>query len=158
MVDKNYQIRQRTSQFFAAQLITQEWAQPQDAEHKLFEAASDIKDAEGHTLVTAYALLRPDGQWSLMLINKDYDHPHQVKIGFHDAGTKAEGSFAGPLTMVTFGKAQYRWHPARKDGYADPDGPPVKSVVSGGADALYTLPPASINILRGQVLLGVAHQ
>ncbi len=28
MVDKNFEIRQRTSQYFAAQLITQEWVQP----------------------------------------------------------------------------------------------------------------------------------
>jgi hypothetical protein len=30
----------------------------------------------------AYAALRPDGQWSVMLINKDYDHPHP---GAHSA-------------------------------------------------------------------------
>ena len=33
MVDEHYQIKQRTSQFFAAQMMTQEWAQPVDAEH-----------------------------------------------------------------------------------------------------------------------------
>ena len=70
MVDKDYQITKRTSQFFAAQLLTQEWAEPGDAEHKLFAASSDVKDSDGHVLVTAYALLRPDGQWSLLLINK----------------------------------------------------------------------------------------
>jgi hypothetical protein len=26
-----------------------------------------------------------DGQWALLLINKDYDHAHSVKIEFHDA-------------------------------------------------------------------------
>ena len=55
-------------------MLTQEWSQPVDAEHQLFTAASDIKDADGHVLVTAYAVLRPDGQWSLLLINKDYDN------------------------------------------------------------------------------------
>jgi hypothetical protein len=151
MVDRNYQIRQRTSQFFAAQLITQQWAQPQDAEHRLFRAASDIKDAAGHTLVTAYALLRPDGQWSLLVMNRDYDHAHAVSIVFHDAEVSLDHPFAGPVTMITFGKAQYQWHPARKDGYADPDGPAVRSVVRGGPDAVYTLPPASVNVIRGQV-------
>lgn len=151
MVDRNYQIRQRTSQFFAAQLITQQWAQPQDAEHRLFRAASDIKDAAGHTLVTAYALLRPDGQWSLLVMNRDYDHAHAVSIVFHDAEVSLDHPFAGPVTMITFGKAQYQWHPARKDGYADPDGPAVRSVVRGGPDAVYTLSPASVNVIRGQV-------
>jgi hypothetical protein len=150
MTDKNYQIRQRISQYFAAQMLTQEWAQPKDAAHKLFAASSDIKDAEGHVLVTAYAVLRPDGQWSLMLINRDYDRAHAVHIVFQDdKGT--HGGFAGTVTMLTFGKAQYQWHSARRDGYADPDGPPVKSIVTGGADVLYTLPPASLNVIRGQI-------
>ena len=150
MVDKNYQILQRTSQFFAAQLITQEWAQPVDAEHRLFRATSDIKDADGHTLVTAYALQRPDGQWSLMLINKDYDHEHQVRLNFHDETSGVDWFLVGPVSAVTFGKAQYRWHPDRKNGYADPDGPPVRSTVSGNASTLYTLPAASLTVLRGK--------
>jgi hypothetical protein len=151
MVDRDYQIRSRTSQFFAAQLLTQEWAQPVDAEHRLFTASSDIKDSDGHVLVTAYAVLRPDGQWSLMLINKDYDTPHPVRITFHDGDTNADRSFTGPVTMVMFGKAQYQWQPARKEGYADPDGPAVTSTLSGGAGAQYSLPPASITVLRGKV-------
>jgi hypothetical protein len=151
MVDKDYQITKRASQFFAAQLLTQEWAEPGDAEHKLFTAASDVRDSEGHTLVTAYPLLRPDGQWSLLLINKDYDHPHGVKIVFHDAGSNSDSSFAGGAAMITFGKTQYVWHPARKNGYADPDGPPVTSPATGGPGAVYTLPPASISVLRGKI-------
>jgi hypothetical protein len=150
MTDQKYQIRQRTSQFFAAQLMNQEWVQPKDADHQLFAASSDVKDSEGHTVVTAYAVLRPDGQWSLMLINKDYDHPHQVHIVFQD-DKNGQSAFAGAVTMLTFGKAQYQWHSARREGYADPNGPPVKSTITGGADVLYTLPPASLNIVRGKV-------
>jgi len=150
MTDRSYQIRQRISQFFAAQLITQEWVEPKDASHRLFAASSDVKDPEGHVLVTAYAVLRPDRQWSVMLINKDYDHAHQLRITFQD-DTGGSSSFVGPVTVLTFGKAQYQWHSARKDGYADPDGPPVKSTVTAGADVLYTLPPASLNVIRGQV-------
>lgn len=150
MTDRNYQIRQRTSQFFAAQLITQEWVQPNDEDHQLFAASSDLKDGDGHVFVTAYAVKRPDRQWSLMLINKDYDHPHAVRIVFEGADG-LHRSFVGPVTMLTFGKARYQWHPARRDGYADPDEPPVKSSVSGDPDALYTLPPASLNVVRGQI-------
>jgi len=155
MVDKDYQITKRTSQFFAAQLLTQEWAEPGDAEHKLFAASSDVKDSDGHVLVTAYALLRPDGQWSLLLINKDYDHPHAVKIVFRDAASNSDSSFVDGATMITFGKAQYVWHPARKNGYADPDGPPSTSTLTAGPGAVYPLPPASINVLRGRVESGL---
>jgi len=150
MVDEKYKTVRPTSQFFAAQLLTGEWTEPVDAEHRLFRAASDVKDSEGHVLVTAYALLRPDGQWALMLINKDYGQPHQVRVVFHDAQSNRDDTFAGPVTMITFGKAQYQWHPDRKRGYADPDRPPVKSTLTGSPDRLYALPAASLTILRGK--------
>jgi hypothetical protein len=149
-VNRDYEIKQPTSQFFAAQLITQEWAQPTDSEHQVFTATSDLRDGEGHLLVTAYALLRPDGEWSLLLINKDYDHAHDVRVSFHDGATGRYGFFDGTITVVTFGKSQYQWHPAKKEGYADPDGPALKSSVPGGPEARYALPPASINVLRGR--------
>jgi hypothetical protein len=151
MTDQDYQIRQRTSQFFAAQLITQEWVEPKDEEHKLFAASSDIKDEAGHILVTAYAVQRPDGQWSLMLINKDHDHSQSVRISFDDGAMK-ERFLAGPVTVLSFGKAQYQWHPGRRNGYAKPDDPPEKSLLQGGRDTLYTLPAASLNVLRGRLV------
>lgn len=151
MVDKNYEIQRKTSQYFAAQLITQEWVQPKDAEHLLFRAASDLRDSEGHVLVTAYPVLRPDGQWSLLVINKDHDNEHPVRIQFHDDDAKDKLAFTGPVTMITFGKTQYLWHPNRKQGYADPDGPAATSTIQGTANTIYALPPASVTVLRGKI-------
>jgi hypothetical protein len=148
MTDQNYVIRQPTSQFFGAQMLTKEWVQPVDAEHQVYRAASDVKDADGHVLVTAYAVKRPDAEWGLMLINKDYDHAYDVKVVFSDGNTK---SFAGPVDVITFGKAQYQWHPARRNGYADPDGPVGRSITQGGLDAQYTVPAASVTVLRGKI-------
>jgi F5/8 type C domain len=150
-VDERYTIRQRTSQFFAAQMITQKWVQPKNAEHRLFTASSDLRDKKGNVLVTAYPVLRPDGQWSLMVINRDYDSAHDVRIVFRDDSAQHESEFAGPLEIVTFGKAQYQWHPARRNGYADPDGPPVSNTVNAGTGVKYTLPPASLNIICGRL-------
>ncbi len=151
MVDDQYVIQQPTSQFFAAQLITQEWAQPTDAMHLQYLATSDIKDARGHTLVTAYALHRPDGQWSLMLINKDHDHPHQVRVGFRADEGKQDSYFRGQVTEITFGREQYQWHPDRKRGHASPDGPAKSMVLQGEEDTRYELPPASLTVLRGKL-------
>ncbi len=151
MVDDQYQIEQPTSQYFAAQLITQEWAEPKDAEHRQFLASSDLKDEQQHVLLTAYALQRPDGQWSVMLINKDHDHAHGVHIKFTGIGGPAGSFFSGPVTMTTFGKEQYQWHAARKKGHADPDGPAVKSTVVAGANTEYNLPAASLTVIRGNL-------
>ena len=150
MVDETYQIVERTSQFFATQLITQEWAQPIDSKHRLYRAASDVKDSEGHVLVTAYALQRPDGQWSLMLINKDYEHAHQVRLTFHDEDSHRDRFLAGPVTMISFGKAQYQWHADRKRGHADPDGPPITSTLTADENTRYNLSAASLTIVRGR--------
>jgi hypothetical protein len=148
MTDEKYEIKQPTSQFYAAKLLTQEWSQPIDAPHQVFNAASDVKDPDGNVLITAYAVKRPDGKWAVMLINKDHHHAHEVRVRFQDTTQKF---FSGSTEMITFGKAQYQWHPARRNGYADPDGPPVTSTVHGGGDALYSLPAASITVLRGRI-------
>ena len=150
-MDSNYQTKQYTSQYFASQLITQEWAQPGNGTHKVFAATSDITDPAGHVLVTAYSLLRPDGQWALMLINKDQMNSHEVQIVFQNAG-EATQHFSGPVDRITFGSEQYQWHPAPlpTGGSADPDGPPSRSKISAAAGTAYTLPKASITVLRGK--------
>jgi hypothetical protein len=146
----DWTIRGKTSQFFAADMLTHEWCEPKDADHKLFRANSDIEDSAGHKLVTAYAALRPDGQWALMIINKDYDHPHTVNIIFRDADNARISGFVGPVDRITFGKEQYLWHPALRDGYADPAGPEARSTLTPGTQE-FVLPAASMTVLRGHV-------
>src|SRR5262245_59320810 len=47
--------------------MTQDWAQPINRWHKLYAANSDIKGGNGHQIVTAYAVKRPDQRWAMML-------------------------------------------------------------------------------------------
>ena len=148
-VDKEYQVQQRTAQFFASQLINLEWVQPGSGAHRVFPAESDVLDPAGHALVTAYALQRPDGQWSVMLVNKDQENAHPVRIAFEDASAKTARSFAGPVGVVSFGSEHYVWRPHEKGGVADPDGPPVRSTLTASAESTYVLPKASITVLRG---------
>jgi hypothetical protein len=147
----NLQLQQPLSQFFASQLINLEWVQPGDGAHRLFPAASDIEDGAGHNLVTAYAALRPDQQWSLMLVNKDQENSHKVRIVFHDAKQNTDASFAGPVDMISFGSTQYQWHPNVNGGTADPDGPPSRSTVSVSPGSEFELPKASVTVLRGSL-------
>ena len=113
-VDPNYQIQQPTSQFFASQLINLEWVQPGNGTHRTFSASTDIEDAAKHAIVTAYAVLRPDGQWSLLVINKDQGQSYPVHIIFHDAATDSDRSFGGTVDVISFGSDQYQWHPSRE--------------------------------------------
>jgi hypothetical protein len=156
--DRDFKIKQLLSQYFVSQLLNVEWVQPGDGVHKLFPAASDIRDGAGHTLVTTYAVLRPDGQWSLLIINKDQENAHTVNVSFDDAQKKAAATFAGPVSVTTFGKAQYAWHPNLNGGTADPDGPPAKSTVTAGAGTIFTLPAASVSVIRGAIATPKAPQ
>src|ERR1700687_5467144 len=102
-------------------------------------------------VVTSYAVLRPDGQWSLLVVNKDQENAHTVTIAFDDAEKKTSAMFAGPLSVTTFGKAQYAWHPNLNGGTADSDGPAAKSSVNAEPRTKFALPAASVTVLRGSV-------
>jgi hypothetical protein len=167
-VDANYQIQQPLAQFFVAQLINLEWAQPGGGDHQVFAAKSDVQDGAGHDLVTAYAAKRPDGQWSLMIVNRDQETPHRVRIVFDGPSEKAN-SFTGPVEISTFGSAQYQWHPSQtrfmahaeagaqntivttSKGWADPDGPIVHAKFSADKSTIYDLPAASVVVIRGNI-------
>jgi hypothetical protein len=171
-VDASYKIQQPLAQFFVAQLINLEWAQPGGGEHQVYSAKSDVEDGAGRELVTAYALKRPDGEWSLLAVNRDQENSHRVRISFRGAfpGTPdASAGFAGPVEIAIFGSAQYKWNPPRTrfmahaeiaaaptvvaytNGTADPDGPILRSTQDGAKDTIYDLPAASVVVIRGSI-------
>lgn len=151
-LDKDYRVVNYPPQYLAAQVITKEWVQPVDAPHGMFRATSDVTDDSGNVLVTAYALGRPDGQWSVMLINKDHDNDRAVSVSFADSKAKNAWHFAGTVDRIIFGPNEYQWHDEQGGrGHADPDGPASKSTVQGGGDVRYTLPKASVVVLRGHI-------
>jgi hypothetical protein len=152
--DRDFKIGQPLSQYFASQLINLEWVQPGNGTHKVFAATSDVSDGAGHSLVTAYPVLRPDGQWSLLVINKDQENAQTVGISFEDEEKKTSAAFTGTVNFTTFGKAQYQWHANVKGGTADPDGPALKSTVNASAGTKFTLPAASVTVIRGSVAAG----
>ena len=128
-VDKDYNIAQPLSQFFASELINREWIEPGPQENTIFPASSAIGDGAGHMLVTAYADLRPDGQWSLMLVNRDQEAAHTLHIAFHNKASIL--GYSGDVHAMTFGKAQYAWHPEEVFPMSHPEHPNEPVIVSG---------------------------
>jgi len=145
------QIRGYTSPYYAARMINQEWVQHRSGVHHMFPSSTDIKDSEGNLLVTSYAVYRPDGNWSLMLVNRDETTAHSVRVVFDDAKTRQTVSFTGPVTLVTFGSEQYVWINDGLNSRADPDNPPVASTVRGDTGSVFKLPKASITVLRSKI-------
>ena len=151
VADKSYNITGYTSPYYAAHMINREWVQHRSGVHRMFPSSTGIKDSEGNVLVTSYAVHRPDGNWSLMLVNRDEAEAHTVRVSFEEATSTRSASFSGPVTRVTFGSEQYVWRNDGENSHADPDGPPVASTIDGGPRATFTLPKASITVLRGRV-------
>jgi hypothetical protein len=168
-IDKNYEVQQYLSQYFASQLINLEWIKPGDGQHRVFPAKGDLTDGAGRALLTAYALDRPDGEWSLLIVNRDQSTAHQFRISFRDDAAHSAKSFVGPVAISTFGQEQYKWHPAstvfmahsasaaqqsviaNTKGYADPDGPAMHTTRDASAETSYEIPAASMMVVRGNV-------
>ncbi len=167
--DDQYTIKGYTSFYFAAQLLNNQWVLHHSGVHKMFPASLDIKDADGNQLVTSYAVLRPDGNWSIMLVNRDENSPHTIRVAFDGikaSPTKTKGkrsamqttgaattSFIGPVTLTTFGAEQYVWMNDGLNSRPEPDHAPVGAVIAADAGTVFTLPKASITVLRGQTLV-----
>jgi hypothetical protein len=162
-VHSDYSVDQPLSQFYASQMINQEWLQA-DGTNQIFAAVSDITDGAAHSLITAYASKREDGRWSVMLVNRDQDGGHHVVLEF-TAGAGAAAHFAGSVDEAVFGREQYAWHPSQRSfnahapqsgdeapeiyrgGNASPDGPIVRRRVT--AEGGFDVPPASVMVLTG---------
>jgi F5/8 type C domain len=151
IANEKLEISQHASQYFASQMINLEWVKHGAGVHQLYPAESDVWDDATHVLITAYSVKRPDGLWSLMLINKDPSNAHSVKIDFTDSRDTQPTHFVGPITMVTFGAEQYEWHSDGPRSHADPAGPAVTSTANASAGSAFTLPRASIVVLRGKL-------
>jgi hypothetical protein len=146
-----YDIVGYTSLYYAAHMINREWAQHRSGVHEMFPSSIDIKDSDGNALVTSYALHRPDGNWAIMLVNRDENNPHAVRVQFEKAIGEAGEGFNGPVRVVTFGSEQYQWINDGLNSHADPDHAPVGANVEANAGTVYTLPKASITVLRGRL-------
>jgi hypothetical protein len=149
--DRDYNITGYTSLYFAARMINLEWVQHRSGVHRMFPSTTGVNDSDGNVLVTSYAVHRSDGQWAVMLVNRDENAPHTVRVVFDNTKNKRTASFSGPVTLVTFGSEQYVWKNDGENSHADPDGPPVATIVPEKPERTFVLPKASITVLRGNV-------
>jgi len=139
--DDAFQARQPLPTYYAARLLTQEWAMPGSRlPHSVYRAL-------GLPLVTAFALKRPDAQWAVLLLNKDPKQACHITMQFQSSARQAR-AFTGPVDIYQYSSAQYLWHPDKANGYASPDNPPAHWVTS---KRNILLPPFSISVVRGRV-------
>jgi len=152
ITNDNFKILAVTAQYRAAQTVTQQWLEPVDRPHDLYPVVLGDLKLDWTPAITAYAAHRPDGEWSLLFVNKD-SVARQVVVSF-DAGPSGRSHFSGRVTMATFGNAQYLWvGTVGPDEIPNPDDPPAVTTTVGGLGRQYTLPPMSITVIRGPTTL-----
>jgi hypothetical protein len=151
VADENLDIKQHTAQYFASQMLNLDWVKHHAGVHQLYPASSDLKDDAKHELITAYAVKRPDGDWSLLVVNKDPSNAHDVNFVFENDGKPVATGFVGQVRVVTFGAAQYVWHSSGATSHADPDGPATRSATAWKPGGKIYLPKASVTVMTGKV-------
>lgn len=143
--------------YYGARMLTGSWVSGED-QHTLIasgtapgELAQTTPARDGGDLasvVTSYAVERPDGRLSVMLFNKDPRRPVTVRLE-SDNGDGAR-VLRGELQVEQYSPQQYQWDPTPgKDSHGRPtrNDPPVQSMLPEAQGAIVTLPPYSINVV-----------
>jgi F5/8 type C domain len=144
LLGDNGRISYRMPTYYAAVLLTHEWIKPGGGIHELYEANTD------DPLLTAYAVLRPDGLWAVLLVNKDPDNAREVRIEFESKELRRKGLEVGyshsEVDVYQYSSNQYQlgadFRPVR-------DGSPEHQLLKLGGSATFKLPPYSLTVVRG---------
>jgi hypothetical protein len=143
-------IRYRMPTYYGARLLTQDWAQPGDGLHELYLATVDKPALQDTSLVTAYPVLRPDGMWAVMVLNKDSSSAHTVEVRFHNEATGSESEFEGVIDLYQYSRKQYELSANKEDPYPIKDDPPAHWTLKGSKNLVVEVPAYSLTIIRGK--------
>jgi hypothetical protein len=144
--DENGQAKWPTPTFQAAWLLAHAWTQGGHGLHQVWPAAAEARDPEGRPLVSAYAVRRPDGQWALMLVNRDPSAAHLATLSFKGSGGFAR-DFKGPVTTWRYDRSRYAWKDAGEHSRPALTLPPLRRTQDATKPVL--LPPWSLTVVRG---------
>lgn len=143
-LDSKGKIKYKTASFYAMQMLTHYWAQPEDSVVEIYPVTSDIKNKQQQLLVTAYSIRKPDGKWSVMLINKDPQKTWDVDIDIQNMVLKETIEFH-PENLIQYSKQQYQWVNEGANSYPAISLPPVTKKINGSSNV--SLPPYSLTVL-----------
>ena len=144
MADRGGQAGTPMPSLHTARLITDGWLLAGGGEHRFL--ASAVSGGSGEWL-KSYAVKRPDGRVSVLLINRSPTTTYAVRVAMHNGAGQA-AALSGPGELRQFGPAQYGWadvgpasHPLRSD-------PPAISAIAAGAIGVELPPQTLVVIIR----------
>ncbi len=130
--------------YHAARLLTHAWADSLGGMHAMYAVGVTRDGVPGNdSLLSAFALLRPDHRWSLLLVNRD---PVNAKLIDARVGTR---ELRGPIDAWQYSSEQYEYVEDGENGHPVRNDPPSHAVTREGGNKV-TLPPYSVTVLVGQ--------
>jgi hypothetical protein len=136
----------RTAAWHGMNMLMHNWASPSDSALEVYPVQTDVVNKQGQTLITAYAIRRPDNKWSIILINKNPQKKWDADVAILNTLTKASSKLSFPLHVIQYSRLQYHWKANGSKGHPTLELPPLDKMFSIN-DPL-TLPPYSLTVIR----------
>jgi hypothetical protein len=102
---------------------------------------SDAADS----LLSVYAVRRPDHRWSLLLVNRDPTHPRLIDPRIAAKGSGGTRPLRGPIDIWQYSSEQYEFKEDGENGHPVKNLPPKHNTTRSGARV--TLPPYSVTVI-----------
>jgi len=122
--------------YHALRLVNYEWMDPRGGLHQVLQVriAGDRK-----RMISAFAVKRPDGQISLLVINKGAKDPLKLRV---------QGLGKNTRVLTSYSAKQYQWESAGASGHPLLNLKP--SSVTVACDQAITIPPWSLVVLKSE--------
>jgi len=146
-MDRQGNITARFATYFAARLLTQEWLSDRGGVHSMYSTSVRAGGNSRIVPVSAYAVYRPDGVWSVMLINKDPTQGYEVRVDFGPTSQAKYFKWRGPLDAYQYSERDYQLSNDKIKPFPIKSDPPEHATIVGPK---LNLPAYSITVLRGE--------
>jgi hypothetical protein len=150
LADSLGQARYRMPRYYGTWLLTHAWADSSGGDHVMHAVrVARAAVSEDDSLLSAYALRRPDGRWSLLLVNRDPRRSRVIEVRVPVAGAPnpAGRPLDGPIDLWQYSGAQYQFHEDGMRGHPFRDLPPAHRVMRRIVNV--ALPSYSLTVITG---------
>jgi hypothetical protein len=141
-MDTRGNIKYPYAPYHAARLLTQDWLST-NGWHNLYPVVVSAPR------VAAYAVHRPDGLWSVLLINKDPLQSYIAQLRFQDSGSIK--SFTSSQELFQYSSAQYVLNNDKSNPTPIKNDPPSYTKLDADNANSIELPAYSLTVVRGKL-------
>ena len=150
LMDNDGIITHRFAGYFGVRLLTQAWLGEPDAFHDLYPVTLRPRQGRGKSFLTAYAVYRPDGLWSFLIINKDSRRTYRVSLEFSNASTGKTMPLQTAVDLYQFSRENYQLSAEGSDPYPIRSLPPTHRLLDKDSLKTVALPSYSLTVIRGR--------